>query len=317
MRIIQSIATTAFRKDILSRLTTRSPMRYLLFLLSLAIVAELTFSQLASATPLTQEYKSYDLTSKFKVLQTPTSGKHTGEVQYNRSGYVGMVSLSQIIDDTYDPMYHRSPYQTLQDLFKKEFGKSGWSIKISEKPLSNDSLIVRTYDASDVDTQNNSRFAVGAEFHLQYVPHGTDPAMDLHWIQFVAEWVAIGTPKEMKRIFIDNGGTTVPYYDAIGTADSSDFYDFPVQPDDNALFNHIWHAYTFLVSGDNKPGDVTFYGGVEWGWTNVYPLPEPSSSVILIACLALLFIILGVQKIQCLPPICIRLVKFGSANDPN
>jgi hypothetical protein len=67
------------------------------------------------------------------------------------------------------------------------FPEPAWTFSISPTPLSDGSLHIHTYDAIHGDGPNgNCASCVGAEFDVEYVPHGDDPLLNVHWIQIVA-----------------------------------------------------------------------------------------------------------------------------------
>jgi hypothetical protein len=131
---------------------------------------------------------------------------------------------------------------------------------------------VRTYDVLGTPAR------VGAEFHLQYKPAGSDPVNNLHWIQVILNNHSLTPPNVGHGIIdnkVDNCGAKVPYYDFLCVADAGNFYDFPKRNDADKI--HYWLAETFLVTGPDRadgPGEITFYGGVRWGWKNE-PVPAP------------------------------------------
>ena len=81
---------------------------------------------------------------------------------------------------------------------------------------------------------------------------------------------------------------TATYYDAFirtrgGLADSTQFYDYPKV--DGQLRKSDFRAWLYLVTGPdvNQEGDITFYNGIEWGWSNeLIETPEPSSICLLL-----------------------------------
>lgn len=159
---------------------------------------------------------------------------------------------------------------------------TNWSFVSAVNTLSADSLVVHTYDAQGTPGR------VGAEFHVEYVPHAGDPTTNVHWIQVVTDNHSItaggggghGVPEKI----VDNPfspGNRAPYYDDGGAANGTHFYDFPGRTDAGA--SHTWDAELFLVTGPaaNAAGQVTLYRtGISWGWENT-PAPGTLSMLAL------------------------------------
>ena len=168
-----------------------------------------------------------------------------------------------------------------------KFG-NGWTFQLGGH-LSNASLQVQTYDAVHDDSSHYLATnglppcptCVGDIFEVHYQPGANDPTTDLHWIQVILDnWAATGTTKGPGVIenVVDHPVTKSPYYDSdITSADANDFLDNPSRSAD--FFNVSWLAELFLVSGPDpdKPGLVTVYDGVRWGWTSgsgcIFPAP--------------------------------------------
>jgi hypothetical protein len=165
---------------------------------------------------------------------------------------------------------------------------AGWSYASAVNELSAASLVVHTYDVTGQPD------LVGAAFHVEYVPHGTDPTANMHWIQVVTDNHNLTTNKGHgnPENVVDNpfsAGGASPYYDDGGAADSRNFYDFSFRDDGNQ--SHIWQAELFLVSGPaiGTKGPITFYGGIIWGWEN-HPVPEPSTAAYAVGFLVLVLV---------------------------
>src|SRR6056297_392595 len=118
----------------------------------------------------------------------------------------------------------------------------GWTYQSAIDDLSNNSLVIKTYDAQGAATY------VGSDVHVRYVPGESDPKRGIHWIQVVTNNHRInpsmhGTPDNKVDTFARTGQ---PYYDDGGAADSGNcdsscnFYDKPRRPD--ALMDHDWDA---------------------------------------------------------------------------
>ena len=174
---------------------------------------------------------------------------------------------------------------------RKAFPEPAWTFSISPTPLSDGSLHIHTYDAIHGDGPNGDcDTCVGAQFDLEYVPHGNDP-LDIHWIQIVADNHAVGSEHGTQENRVDvpagHAGNS-PYYDDGYSADGRNFFDWPWRPDDD--MSHFWTANLLLVAGPAAgagPGKVTIYQDVVWGWGNA--VPEPSTWVLSFAGFVVLF----------------------------
>lgn len=156
---------------------------------------------------------------------------------------------------------------------------TGWTFQSSLHTLSDDSLVIHTYDVQGTAAR------VGAEIHVEYVPHGDDPTDNIHWIQVVRDNHNVTDNKGHgnAELVVDTNspGGRSPYYDDGFAANDRHFYDFPGRLDPD--MEHCWEAELFLVSGPaaDSPGLVTIYRtGISWGWQNV----PPPSTLALFAC---------------------------------
>jgi hypothetical protein len=188
------------------------------------------------------------------------------------------------------------------DVVLAEFtSASGWRYASAATLLSDESLVVRTYAARHVGR------SVGADFIVEYVPHGSDP-LDVHWIQVVTSNHKLGAKHGTAENVVDHRFRGGPYYDQGGSAGPRYFLDTPRREDSQP---HEWTAELFLVTGPPvitqpggvirpTPGLVTFYGGIRWGWENhcvgqgdgecsFEVVPEPAAYFILVAGLLLLW----------------------------
>lgn len=167
---------------------------------------------------------------------------------------------------------------------------AGWSYAMSEKGLSDNSLIIHTYDVIGRATQ------VGAFFQVEYHPDSTDPNENIHWIQIVSDNHAKihGIPEHT----IDTLSGRSPYYDDGGVADNTNFADLSFRSDGNK--SHYWDAELFLVTGPAAgagPGLITIYGGIGWGWEN-HPLFEVSEPSALLLIGVALYVLIAVRRQQ-------------------
>lgn len=221
--------------------------------------------------PLTTDYKS--ATISFAAGSPVTSGVYDRSDPYTIGANSWVANLLPV-----NVTYLAGTAGNFFDVLSAAFPTSaGWSYQSAVKPLSDNSLVVRTYDVQGTAAR------VGAEFHLDYVAHDGDPTTNLHWIQVVTDNHNVTDNKGHGNAenIVDLAPTaTSPYYDDGFAATSSSFYDFPGRTDANQ--SHTWKAQLFLVTGPaaGTPGLITFYGGVEWGWEN-HPVPEPSSFALL------------------------------------
>ncbi len=143
----------------------------------------------------------------------------------------------------------------------------GWTFNNATTTLSDDAIEIKTYDAV------GTSMAVGVWIHARYVPHGSDPTDNIHWVQLLMTNHGLkGTGHGPSASYLDaqNASTTTPYYDDQFAADSRDIIDKPTRVDAN--LDHTWEATTFLVTGPDVgagSGTVTLLGpGFTWGWKN-------------------------------------------------
>ncbi|MDA0765313.1 MAG: hypothetical protein O3A87_01140 [Verrucomicrobia bacterium] len=172
----------------------------------------------------------------------------------------------------------RTVFQNFANILSSTFpAGAGWTFQSSVNELSDSSLVIHTYDVQGTAAR------VGADFHVEYVPHAGDPTVDVHWIQVVTDNHALpGNLHGTLENEVDNpfspGGRS-PYHDDGAAATSREFYDFPGRTDTNRA--HDWTAELFLVTGpaaEAGPGNIIFHGGITWGWSNI---PEPSLAYLL------------------------------------
>lgn len=117
---------------------------------------------------------------------------------------------------------------------------------------------------------------VGAEFYFEYKPTGADPKGDIRWIQVIFDNFTGGS------FSVDNkSAAPAPYYG--GAANANGFLDIPAIVGPGSP--HTFDALLLLVTGPATPGEVTIYGGLEWGWSN-QPTPAPATLILLASGLA-------------------------------
>jgi hypothetical protein len=167
-----------------------------------------------------------------------------------------------------------------------QFGNfNGWNITGDQRQFSQNDILVHTYQAI------GTAASVGANIDIEYKPAGTDPTVNMHWIQVVSDNHNIttnpghGNLENVVDLAADNvGAGRTPYYDT-GTpvvANSRNFLDGSRRTDVEQ--NHNWVAALFLVSGPNAPGtaanpaQIKIYNdsGIFWGWKNTFfPTQNP------------------------------------------
>lgn len=160
------------------------------------------------------------------------------------------------------PIYARSFGQSFFDVLHAAFPSAGGrTYQSAVDELSAGSIVVKTYDVLGTEA------SVGAALHARYVPAGTDPTADIHWIQVIRNNHALSGAHGTEDFKVDNLGAATPYYDTDGAANDRNFFDEPLRDDGGE--SHIWIGQLLLVSGpaDGK-GAITFLGGLTWGWEN-------------------------------------------------
>jgi hypothetical protein len=130
----------------------------------------------------------------------------------------------------------------------------------------------------------------GANIGLNYIPKGTDPTDNVHWVQVIRT----NDPSDFGKAngttmagdpgftyYIDDGykGTVPanPFYDSGYAADSRNFIDNPSRDYSPGA---IWNAEVFLVTDAVAGGDHidTVYNGVYWGFAT--SVPEPNALIL-------------------------------------
>jgi hypothetical protein len=245
---------------------------------------------------LTAKYEAREVT--IKGTKYKTTGEHVTQVPYQVNGTDWVAELT--------PANPKQLKLGGTDFFLKilrqDFpANQGWSFVSAAKDLSENSLIVHSYQVHATDLLGQPNY-VGIEssgiaglltptnigFDVQYKQAAGDPGENVHWVQVIDDNHAFNKDLKgkvvvdkygqvEKRVDVPQGATT-PYYDGYYSADSRSFLDTPTRP--NFDKSHYWHAELYLVVGPEKPGKVTVYDGVSWGWEN-HPAPEPAGLVLL------------------------------------
>jgi hypothetical protein len=263
--------------------------------LFLALALGLALAGVALGSPLTTDYTPGS--AKFRqgsgVEVTVRLGEHVPKVDYLVGTEPWQVSIRPD-----PPEFLEAITTNAFDVVSAELkSASGWRYASAATPLSDDSLVVRTYAARHVGR------SVGANFIVEYVPHGSDPLI-VHWIQVVTSNHPLREKHGAAQNAVDHRAAG-PYYDQGGLAGPRFLVDQPRRGDNQP---HEWTAELFLVTGPPvirqmggpprpTPGPVTFYGGIRWGWENhcvseddpCEVVPEPAAYFILMAGLLLLW----------------------------
>lgn len=246
-----------------------------------------------------------DTTGEYRSVDTYQTGP--GGIGTSWSGTVSLLPATVIYDSGTAGLS-----TNYLNVLSTAFG-AGWTYASAPNPLSDGSIEVHTYDAlssKDIGaTSDVCSPCVGAEIDLQYVPAPgtTDPTTNLHWIQVILDNNPVTPPNagpgNIENVVDTGSKQNSPYYDDGFAANSRNFFDLPARYDYQQT---TWLSDLFLVSGPNlpidgttavTPGLITFYGGVEYGWTNsVSSVPEPASLAMLVSGSLLLMVRKGWGK---------------------
>lgn len=240
----------------------------------------------------------FDTTGQHRTTDTYQTGP--GGIGTSWTGTVSLLPANVI----YQPGTANLPTNYF-DALSTAFG-TGWTYASAANELSDGSIEIHTYDA--LSSKHNGATSgtcdpcVGAEIDLQYVPGvaTTDPTANMHWIQVILDNNSLTPPNvgpgNMENIVDTKAKHKSPYYEDGYAATSRNFFDLPSRYDYQET---TWLADLFLVSGPNLAGEgttavtpslITFYGGVEYGWTNSVSAPEPASFALFASGSLLLFV---------------------------
>jgi hypothetical protein len=251
-----------------------------------------------AASPLTTSYGAAT------VEGFATSGLYDAQDTYSIAAVDWEANLLPIT-----PIYARSFGLSFFDVLHAAFPTAaGRTYQSAVDELSAGSIVVKTYDVL------GTADSVGAALHARYVPAGSDPTADIHWIQVIRNNHLLNAAHGTEDFRVDNLGAATPYYDTEGAANSRNFYDLPLR--DDAGESHIWIAQLLLVSGpEDGKGPITFLGGLTWGWENhpvrgavatfstpldisITPVPEPQAYALMIGGLLLLLVVGHRQRLK-------------------
>jgi hypothetical protein len=239
----------------------------------------------------------------------PTTGQIVPVVNYSIFGNAWQTTTDPLVFDSASALQS----QGLANPFLQELSSglgAGWSFDFNTGvSLADNTFQIGTYDAQGPAPPAGNRDAltdagkclanncVGAEFAMNYVPTGSDPTTDIHWVQILLANFMPNGAAAVPFYLIDNDGGSVPYYDSVFAAGSAGFVDLPFVNAPGAMRD--FEALTLLVTGppSNSPGQFTIYGGVEWGWSNQRADPVATPEPIHGALFVTLFLI-GIQIVR-------------------
>ena len=136
----------------------------------------LIYISTASGSPLTTDYRQSSFTIGNVTYTTPGIYDPTDQYIIGAQETHWFANLQPP-----NPAYLISPNSGVTEYFSAAFPTTaGWSYAFSDSALSENSLVVHNY--SVVGTAQ----LVGARFHVEYTPHGTDPTDNIHWIQVIS-----------------------------------------------------------------------------------------------------------------------------------
>ena len=167
----------------------------------------------------------------------PTSGLYDAMDTFTKGAVDWEANLLPVT-----PIYARSFGLSFFDVLHTAFPRAaGRTYASAANELSAGSIVVKTYDVFGTPDE------VGAALHARYVPAGSDPTTDIHWIQVVRDNHELNAAHGTVEFVVDKLGAATPYCDTEGAANSRNFYDRPWRDDSGE--SHIWIAQLLLVSG--------------------------------------------------------------------
>lgn len=152
--------------------------------------------------------------------------------------------------------------------------KAGWTVRTDDRAITDDTFLIRTYDAQ------GSAGSVGADFDVAYRPSeaqgSVDPTILIHWIQVVTNNHKLDGAHGQDDNKVDvTTGQNDPFYDTAGLANARDFFDAPRRGDVEE--DHLWRGVLMLATGIPKQngdpgGEIILYPktAIFWGWANVF-----------------------------------------------
>jgi hypothetical protein len=159
-----------------------------------------------------------------------------------------------------------------------------------------------TFNITTYSAFNNGTSG-GATFVLDMTTTSSNLPANLHWVQWVTDNFNItgnnpapgaakglGQPENtIDGTFPTAAFVGSPFYDVFAPGDPNAFATSPPHFEDSSRRNEPnaavpvinWDAWLFLVSSPSTTGNaanpvpITFYDGVEWGWTTTFAVPGP------------------------------------------
>ena len=124
---------------------------------------------------------------------------------------------------------------------------------------------------------------------MHYLPLGADP-LNVHWLQLIRTNAPLGNVATWQLpyddpgfvFYIDNAGNPNPFYDAVYSANASDFLDSASRGYQDTS---QWNGFLFLATGDDIAHTMNISQfDVFWGFHDpVVPVPEPGTFALVLA----------------------------------
>jgi hypothetical protein len=222
----------------------------------------LQLEQLEERTLLTISWLTMALSATFTNSGYTSSGTYTPSISWsNRNG-------------TWDNLLRPAPaspiaYPSPLELKALRSKYPDWTFNVGLPQLTPpifglapNSLIVRGYDAVGL-----AGGKAGADIWVEYNPFLLGNPNPIHWIQFVvASYSVPGRPAGQVNVDVLPGSTS-PFYDEKGTANTDGFYDGPATTPP-AFFQ----ADLFVVTRPSVASkNVTILRGLSWGFYTLHP----------------------------------------------